>query len=163
MKTYQIPQIKLSYVSDAGAEQPKICDSYAAFKMLRETFDEDDIELREYVKVPYLSNSNKVLGVHTVSMGGVEHSPVDPKLVFAGALLAKASGIILCHNHPSGILRPSLHDFELTKRINIGCKILGISMFDHIIVSKDNELYYSFNDEGELRIIDKEKENKEDK
>ena len=70
----------------------------------------------------------------------------DPKLIFAAALKACASSIILAHNHPSGNLKPSQSDIDLTRKLKDGGKLLEIQMLDHIIVTTEG--YYSFADEG---------------
>ena len=73
----------------------------------------------------------------------------DPKLVFAAALKASASYIILCHNHPSGNTKPSNADLLLTERLKEGGKFLDLPIQDHIIIAGDDD-YYSFADEGLL-------------
>lgn len=146
MKRYTIPTVKLSYVSDVTSETQVIRNGKDAAEIFRASFEPGEIEMQEYFKVAYLSRSHKVLGVHTASMGGTDQTVVDPKIIFTGALLAKAAAIIICHNHPSGQLRPSPQDDNLTRSISEGGKILGIRLLDHIILTADG--YYSYNDEG---------------
>ena len=148
MKRYTIPIVKLSYVSDATSEVQTIKNGKDAAEIFRASFEPGEIEMQEYFKVAYLSRSHKVLGVHTASMGGTEQTVVDPRIIFTGALLAKASAIIICHNHPSGQLNPSSQDDGITKRIGEGGKILGIRLLDHIILTADD--YYSYNDKGKI-------------
>ena len=83
-----------------------------------------------------------------ISRGGVSGTVVDLKLVFGTAMKAGASNIILSHNHPSGNLRPSPEDIQLTKKIVSAGNILDIKIFDHLIIT--NEGYYSFAEEGML-------------
>lgn len=73
---------------------------------------------------------------------------VDPKLIFASALAANASAIILAHNHPSGNLKPSQVDIQLTRKLVNGGKLLDISIYDHLIITYDG--YTSFSEEGIL-------------
>lgn len=149
MKEYKIPQIKLTYCSDVkSSDRPKVMSSAASADIFHDSFEEGEIEFREHFKVMYLSRANKVLGVNTVSIGGIEGTIVDVKIIFSGALLAKASGIIVCHNHPSGNLKPSPQDDNLTRRIAEGAKILDIRLLDHIILT--DEGYYSYQDEGRI-------------
>lgn len=148
MKAYRIPRLKLSYVSDSTAEQPRITGSKDVADLLRKDYEEGEIETQEYFKVLYLNQANKFIGIHTVSMGGVASTVVDAKLVFGGALTAKASAIILCHNHPSGQLKPSAQDDALTRRLVDGAKVLDIKVLDHIVLTADG--YYSYTDEGRL-------------
>jgi DNA repair protein RadC len=94
----------------------------------------------------FLNRANIVTGKHAVSSGGMSGTVVDPKMVFKAALDAKAVGIILCHNHPSGNVKPSQQDIDLTKKLAAAGKLMEISVLDHIIVAQNG--YYSFADEG---------------
>lgn len=146
-KSCTIPEVRLRYVGKKGTAAA-VRGSEDSVKIFRESYDDGEIEMQEFFKVLYLSRSNKPLGIHTVGMGGIEGVLVDKKIVFAGALLAHASGIIVCHNHPSGNLRPSIPDDDLTRKLREGAKILDIKFLDHIILTSDG--YYSYNDEGKL-------------
>ena len=148
MKAYKIPQIKLSYVADVEVDEKFGKSSVACANLLRASFDEGEIDYRESFKVMYLSRSLKVLGIHTISMGGTAATPVDVKMIFSGALLSNAQTIVLCHNHPSGNLRPSIQDDNLTRKIVEAGKLLDIKVTDHIILSSKG--YYSYNDEGRM-------------
>lgn len=81
-----------------------------------------------------------------VSSAGVAGTVADPKVIFAAALKASASSIILAHNHPSGQLKPSSADIALTNKIKRGGEFLDIQVLDHLILSSEG--YYSFADEG---------------
>ena len=94
----------------------------------------------------FLNRANLVMGKQKVSAGGMSGTVVDPKIVFKAALDQKASSIILCHNHPSGNLKPSEQDIRLTKNLAEAGKMLEISVLDHVIVS--NSGFFSFADEG---------------
>ena len=83
-----------------------------------------------------------------MSKGGVTGTVVDPKVVFKIALEHMASGIILCHNHPSGSLTPSDADLSLTKKLCEAGRLLDIQVLDHLIVA--GERYFSFADEGKI-------------
>ena len=91
---------------------------------------------------------NKVIQKIKISQGGVNQTSVDIRLVLKAAINVLASGIILCHNHPSGSLRPSTHDDALTERIQKAAKLMDIRILDHIILSDSG--YYSYADEGRL-------------
>lgn len=95
-----------------------------------------------------LNRANNIIGKHQISKGGLAGTVVDSKVIFKLALEASASGIIMCHNHPSGNHKPSDADLSLTKRIVEAGKVLDISVLDHLIIA--GELYYSFADEGKL-------------
>jgi DNA repair protein RadC len=96
----------------------------------------------------YLNKSNKVLTHKVISSGGLSGTVADPRIIFKTALEEGATGIVLCHNHPSGNLTPSIADENLTRKIKQGASLLDIKVLDHIIVS--NEGYYSFADNGLL-------------
>ena len=95
-----------------------------------------------------LNRANKVISKHQVSKGGVTGTVVDPKVVFKIAIESIASGIILCHNHPSGNLTPSDADISLTKKMTEAGRLLDIQVLDHIIIA--GEKYFSFADEGKM-------------
>ena len=102
----------------------------------------------EVFAVIFLGRSNRINHFEIVSEGGITGTVADPRIILKKALEENAVGIILCHNHPSGSLRPSRADEELTGKIKEAAKFFDIKVMDHIIVS--NEGYYSFADEGIL-------------
>ena len=148
MKEYKIPQIRLSYVADVLTEVKKANNSKASAELLRASYNDGDMDYREYFKVMYLNRASKPLGIQTISMGGTAATIVDVKMVFSGALLANAQSIILCHNHPSGTLCPSLQDDKLTRQLIEAGKLLDINVTDHIILSTSG--YYSYADQGRI-------------
>lgn len=100
----------------------------------------------EVFAVVFLNRSNKVKHFEVMSKGGITHTIVDPRLIFLKALEVQATSLVLCHNHPSGSLRPSRADEELTATLKNAGKLLDIKVVDHLIVS--DEGYYSFADDG---------------
>lgn len=96
----------------------------------------------------FLNRSNKINHFEILSEGGITGTVVDPRLILRRALEMNAVSIVLCHNHPSGSLRPSEADEELTLKIQGAARYFDIKVLDHIIVS--NEGFYSFADEGLL-------------
>lgn len=95
-----------------------------------------------------LNNGNRIINVERISQGGIHQTVADPKVIFEKCLLSHATGLILCHNHPSGSLTPSKHDIELTHQIIEGAHALSIRVLDHVIVTSNN--YLSFAEEGML-------------
>ncbi len=95
-----------------------------------------------------LNRANNVIAKNQVSKGGVSGTVVDPKLIFKAAVEATASGIVLCHNHPSGNKQPSDADISLTKKLREAGKLLDIQVLDHIIIA--GNAYFSFADEGRM-------------
>lgn len=88
------------------------------------------------------------VGYHEVSRGDITNTIIHPREVFKRALLNNAYGIIVCHNHPSGDPTPSQEDDAITTRLNDAGRLIGIKLFDHIIIG-DSE-YYSYREEGML-------------
>ncbi len=100
----------------------------------------------EVFVVLYLSTSNKVLHEEKISKGGSKGTMVDPKIVMKVALEQDANNMILCHNHPSGNLKPSKADIRLTQKLIAAAQLLDLKILDHLIVSSQG--FYSFADEG---------------
>ncbi len=143
----QIAEVELIYKTKIKAsERPQVKTSKDAADLLKQIWDENKIDFVEQFKVLFLNRANKVLGIFEVSTGGVTGTVADPKLVFVAALKANACSIIISHNHPSGNLKPSQADEQLTQKIKQAGQFLDIKLIDHIIVSSEG--YYSFADEG---------------
>ena len=126
----------------------KIEDSRKSFELILQKWEQDRIEMQEEVKVLLLNRNNKVLGIYALAKGGITSCVVDVRIILAVALKALATGIILVHNHPSGNLNPSTDDKKITEQLNSSCKLMGITLLDHLIITKDD--YFSFADEGLL-------------
>ncbi|MFD2160928.1 DNA repair protein RadC [Paradesertivirga mongoliensis] len=95
-----------------------------------------------------LNRANNVLSQHLISKGGQAGTIADPKIIFQAALENHAASIILSHNHPSGNLKPSQADINLTRKLRDAGQLLDISVLDHVIFT--NSSYFSFADEGML-------------
>lgn len=108
------------------------------------------IALRDYphevFAVVFMNRANKINHFEVMSSGGISYTIVDPRIIFKKALEVKATSIMLCHNHPSGSLRPSRADEEITQKLKNAGKLLEINVVDHVIVS--DEGHFSFADEG---------------
>jgi DNA repair protein RadC len=98
--------------------------------------------------IVYLNNSNKVISKTQLSKGGITGTVVDLRLVFKMALEYGATSIVLCHNHPSGSLKPSDADIQITQKLKRAGESLEISILDHVIVTETS--YFSFVDQGIL-------------
>lgn len=145
-----LQEIKLSYQTPkASYKADSITNSLGAFKYLTEFFPKEEISMQERFVILYLNRNNKPIGAVPMFKGGVSSTIVDSKLIFAVALKSLASGIILSHNHPSGSLKPSDEDKKATQKIKDGCRILDITLIDHLILTPDGN-YLSFADEALL-------------
>ena len=107
-----------------------------------------EFKKQEVFAVVFLNRGNKVTHTEIISEGGMTSTVADPRIILRKALEHEATAIILCHNHPSGNLKPSNADEILTQKIKQAASFLDIRIMDHIIVS--NEGYFSFADEGML-------------
>lgn len=105
-------------------------------------------EQREVFAVLFLNRANKVNHFEIISEGGITGTVADPRVILKRALEESAVNLILCHNHPSGSLKPSRADEQLTSKIRDAARLLDIQVLDHIIVSERG--YFSFADEGLL-------------
>lgn len=145
----KVAEVELVYKTRVKAsERPLIKSSADTYKLLRDIWDENKIEMQEEFKVLFLNRGNRVIGVYDASTGGICGTVADPRLILAAALKSLSVSLILAHNHPSGNLKPSRADEELTSKINEAAKFHDIKVLDHIILT--SEQYYSFADEGLL-------------
>ena len=143
----RVAEIKLSYRPLVRPmDRQKVSNSSEVYQIFAEGWDFDLIELQEQFKIMLLNKANRVIGISEISKGGMSGTVVDLKLVFAIALKACATAIVLAHNHPSGNLKPSSADLMITKRIVECGKLLEIDVFDHLIITSDG--YLSMMDEG---------------
>ena len=146
-QTTQVAEISVSY-RPAIANKPIIKSPLDAYVVLREFFSDDTIQLNERFMVMYLNKANRVLGVYPASVGGLTSTVVDLRLILSIALKILSPVLIICHNHPSGSLKPSQPDIELTQKIKQAANHLEITVQDHIILSGETGQYLSFADEG---------------
>lgn len=144
-----VAEVELIYKSKVKpSERPLVNSSSKCYQLLLQTWDENKIDFVEQFKVLLLNRCNRVLGILELSQGGITGTVADIRLVMTAALKANAIAIILSHNHPSGNLKPSRTDEELTRKIKTAGVFLDIQVLDHIIVTSEG--YYSFTDEGVL-------------
>ena len=137
----KVAEIELSYKGNfKPSEKPVIKSSRDAYQLFFETWDSSKLELQEHFRIMLLDRDNSVLGVSTLATGGMTACVVDAKLIFATALLAKATGLIIAHNHPSGKKEFSEPDKKLTEQIVLAGKILDLPVLDHILVTKEGWL-----------------------
>jgi len=94
----------------------------------------------ERFHVLYLDRKNRLISDECLSIGTVDHVPVYPREVLRRALALNATALIIVHNHPAGDPEPSLSDIAMTKEIQKSCKVLGVTLHDHIIVGIGREL-----------------------
>lgn len=127
------------------ADRPQITSSQSIYDLMAEKLR--DLHTEE-CHVILLNNALRLIGTKCVSRGGLTGTTVDVRLVLREALLARATSIALCHNHPSGTLKPSRADDELTRRVSEAAAQVDLKLIDHLIIT--DGAYYSYNDEGRL-------------
>ncbi len=144
-----VAELELIYKTKVKpSERPLVTSSKNCYSLLLQTWDENKIDFVEQFKVLLLNRCNRVLGILELSTGGITGTVADIRLIMAAALKANAVAIIISHNHPSGNLKPSKADEDLTRKIKTAGMYLDIQVIDHIIVTSEG--YYSFADEGVL-------------
>jgi DNA repair protein RadC len=126
-------------------EEPFIRSSTDIWRLMRPELE--DLAYEEFW-VLLLNRRNQLLYKKFISRGGMHGALVDPKIIFNCALRHRASSLVLCHNHPSGLPDPSEADQRLTRRIKDGASLLDIAVTDHVIIGKHT--FYSFSDQGLL-------------
>ena len=127
------------------SQKPQIASSADIFQFYIERMQ--DLPIEEF-HVMLLTQNLRFIDSKLVSRGGISSTAVDVRVLLKEALLAGATCIALCHNHPGGGLRPSLEDDKLTQRIKQAAELLNIRVIDHLIISEGR--FYSYADEGKL-------------
>jgi DNA repair protein RadC len=126
-------------------EKPVVTSSKDVALFLQSKFKD---HRHEVFAVVFLNRTNKINNFQVISEGGITGTVADPRIILKKALEEDAVSLILCHNHPSGSLKPSKADEDLTQKIKEAARYFDIKVTDHIIVSEIG--YYSFADEGML-------------
>jgi len=145
-QNYKGIRCRVCLVSEnTGDEIIKINNESAVYELVKDELATSD---REMLLSVMLTVKNDLIGVETVSIGSIVSANIAPRDVFKSAILANAVAIIVCHNHPSGDLKPSAADIELTKQLIDAGELLGIKILDHLIVS--NKGYKSMRDYHEF-------------
>ena len=110
--------------------------------------DELKDKKKEYFYALYLDTKNRIISKELVSIGTLNSSLIHPREVFNPAIKASSHAVILVHNHPSGECEPSANDTEVTKLLSEAGRVVGIKVFDHVIIGKEN--YVSMKEKGML-------------
>jgi DNA repair protein RadC len=154
-----------SLMAIEGIGPAKACQIIAAVEFSRRRFFRDSVVVQKAQDVlPFISHvaykkqesflcislngANEIIGNRVVTIGLLNSSQIHPREVFADAISDRAASVILAHNHPSGLLKPSPDDLAVTTQMLEAGKILGISVLDHIIITPKG--YLSFKEQGLL-------------
>ena len=122
---YTVGEVELTYKSTSKSRS-KIYSSEDAYKYLLPTYKEGTICYKEYFKVLFLNQASQILGYTLISEGGITETCADVRVILQAALLTNSVAIILAHNHPSGNLKPSRQDMEITKQVRDAAKLMRI-------------------------------------
>ena len=146
----ELREITIDYKKDERMKVIRINGSKDAYEYIHAVYNlEPESKLLEFSYAIYLNRINRIIGHKLIGRGGVSGCVIDPKLIFSIGLKSMAHAVILIHNHPSGNLRPSRADIELTKNLCAGGKVLEMNVLDHLIYTHEGD-YFSFADEGLL-------------
>ena len=131
---YTVGEVELSYKPKFKSLHQVTC-SEDAYKYLLPTYKEGTICYKEYFKVLFLNQAKQVLGYTLISEGGITETCADVRVILQAALLTNSVAIILAHNHPSGNLKPSRQDMEITKQVKNAAQLMRITVIDHLILT----------------------------
>lgn len=146
---WRVAEVQVKYRGKVNIRDRLIIKgSQSAEEILRANWS-DSMALVEEFNVLFLNRANYVKGILRLSRGGITGTVADARILFAAALKGLATGIIVAHNHPTGSLKPSSQDIDLTRKLKHAGQLLDITLLDHIILSPYSG-YYSFADEGAL-------------
>ncbi|MCA1787179.1 MAG: JAB domain-containing protein [Desulfobacteraceae bacterium] len=145
-----ISVFRVSLVRDENVhfDQTPVCSAPEAQRIIQKLISTLGQPDREQFCVILLNTKNKIIGLNIVSVGDLRHAVVHPREVLKCAILANASSMILCHNHPSEDLIPSVSDKKITEKIIKAADIMSITVHEHLIISMENDDYYSFAEHG---------------
>jgi len=141
-------EITVSYKRPLFQKMVHIKGSEDADTLLRNYIDMGRIDLKEFFWIILLSHANRVLGISEIGSGTPKGVVTNIQEIFQLVLLTNATGLIVAHNHPSGNLKPSHSDREVTKKLQKLSKLIDATLVDHIIIT--SESYLSFSDTRQL-------------
>lgn len=145
VKSNQAKEYKLIAVDSQPIDRVQIRRTEEAVTFIRNFYD-SDISIYESSFILLLNRGNYTIGWVKLSQGGITGTVMDEQLVAKIAIDSLAKGVIICHNHPSGNLKPSDGDLHITDLVKRGLNLFGVRLLDHIILTETS--YYSFCDEG---------------
>lgn len=157
ISVYRVSLVKDDHVQ---FEQTPVCSAPEAQRIIQKLISTLGQPDREQFCVILLNAKNKIIGLNIVSVGDLTHAVIHPREVLKCAILANASSILLCHNHPSEDLAPSVSDKKITEKIIKAADIMSITVHEHLIINMENDDYYSFADHGLIRKIYRELESR---
>ncbi|OGM08876.1 hypothetical protein A2Z67_02605 [Candidatus Woesebacteria bacterium RBG_13_36_22] len=144
LRFQNVSEIGIHYISKGS--KIKMITSKTVYERLFDWWS-NTINITESFAVMLLNRVNNEIGIFELSRGGISGTITDTRLICVVALLSGASGVILAHNHPSGSLKPSEADINLTARIKESLSLIDIHLLDHLIITPEKNQYFSFTDD----------------
>ncbi|MGE7775251.1 JAB domain-containing protein [Chitinophaga sp. NPDC101104] len=142
-----VSEISVSFTpSILPSKCPKINVSNDIYEILKSNWNMGTFYLQEELKAVFLNHDNRVMGILPISVGTKTSCSCDLPKLLGAALKASCTKLILAHNHPSGSIKASKADIELTSQVNAACKLLNLKLLDHLILGDSG--YCSMADEG---------------
>lgn len=146
-KKNDVPEIDIVFKKAVEFDSyPKIVSSSSAEQVFRKFWDSKRINIQEAFYVMFLNNNNNVISIYAPFKGGITSTVADVEMICATAIKSLARGVIICHNHPSGTLKFSDADINLTKQLSTALKLVNIDLLDSLVITENN--YTSMTDEG---------------
>ena len=148
-----MPNFRVALVKDrrVAFEQCQLVNSQQSQPLIKKLIESQGQPDREQFCVILLNSKNEIIGLNIVSTGDLSSAKVHPREVLKPAILSNSAAMILSHNHPSGDLSPSQEDIAITTIIVQASKIMGIQVHEHLIISMQDDSYYSFADNGLIK------------
>jgi DNA repair protein RadC len=147
--SFTLSEIQISYIPKIPTlNKAKITCSEDAYKQFLLLLDHNQFHIREEAAVLFLNRANRVIGGYKLSVGGITGTVMDIRIILGIALKSLSCGIIIAHTHPSGELKPSKGDIDLTKKLKEAARFMEIEILDHLIITSD--AYISMAEEGIL-------------
>jgi len=150
-----ISTFRVTLVKDGRVDfgQCKLVNSDQSHQIIRKLIETQGQPDREQFIVVLLNAKNDIIGLNIVATGGLTSTQVSPREVLKPAIISNSAAMILCHNHPSNDVSPSQEDIAITTRIVQAANIIGIQVHEHLIISIQDDRYYSFADNGIIKRI----------
>lgn len=146
IKKSYVHEVEIVYSNQTTFKDVFLKSAIEVYDFLKLIYDLRKVDYKELFYVILLNNRNQVLGYSQIGVGSTSGVVVNIKEIFQLAIMCNANGIILSHNHPSGVLTPSEADKSLTQNIKMGCRYFDINLIDHVIFTSHG--FFSFSNDG---------------
>ena len=146
-KLHIVHEVGVVYKRPLFESMPKIQEANQIYTLMLNFVEPFSLDLKEFFWVVLLQNG-RVLGITEISKGDLTATVVNIREIVQLAILSNATSIVLCHNHPSGRLEPSLQDKQITEKVQSCCELFDVKLLDHLIISSEG--FVAFTDLGHI-------------